>query len=345
MNVDEIVVLIASPLEPTHVERMRAVDSRITVVHRPDLVGAPRYLADHDIVIRRTPQQQAEWDSLLREAEILFDFDKATPVSLERRAPRLRWIQATSSGVGAYIEKAGLVDSKIIVTNAAGIHAVPLAEFVLMTTLMLTRGMLHAQENQRLHRWERFTTPELTGRVMLIVGVGRVGTEVARRARSFGMRVIGVKRDTQTANASEHEVDELIGTESLAEALPRADIVVLALPLTVHTRHLIGERELRLMKPSACLINIGRGAVVDEPALVRALQDRTITSAALDVFETEPLPTDNPLWDMPNVIVTSHCMSQSELENDRLTDLFCRNLSQYLRGDPLRNVVDKARGY
>ena len=99
------------------------------------------------------------------------------------------------------------------------------------------------------------------------------------------------------------------------------------------------------MKPSACLINIGRGAVVDEPALVRALQDRTITSAALDVFETEPLPTDNPLWDMPNVIVTSHCMSQSELENDRLTDLFCGNLSQYLRGDPLLNVVDKARGY
>lgn len=345
MKTDRINVLIATPLEPTHVEQMRAVDSRVTVVHRPDLVGAPRHLADHDIVIHRTKQQQSEWDSLLREADILFDFDKATPVSLEQRAPRLRWIQATSSGVGAYIEKAGLVDSKIIVTNAAGIHAVPLAEFVLMTTLMLTRGMLHAQENQRLHRWERFTTPELTGRVMLIVGLGRVGSEVARRARLFGMRVIGMKRDALVANASDHHVDELIGSEGFFDALPRADVVVLALPSTIDTRHLIGERELRLMRPSACLINIGRGTVVDEPALVRALQERTITSAALDVFETEPLPTDSLLWDMPNVIVTSHCMSQSEFENDRLTDLFCRNLNQYLRGDPLLNVVDKARGY
>ena len=245
MTIGETVVLVASPLEPMHVERMRSVDPGVVVVHRPDLVGTPRYIADHDIVIRRTPQQQAEWDSLLREADVLFDFDKATPVGLEQRAPRLRWIQATSSGVGAYIEKAGMVDSRIIVTNAAGIHAVPLAEFVLMTTLMLTRGMLHAQENQRLHRWERFTTPELTGRVMLVVGVGRVGTEVARRARSFGLRVIGVKRDIRTARASEHQVDELIGAERLAEALPRADVVVLALPLTVHTRHLIGDSELR----------------------------------------------------------------------------------------------------
>lgn len=338
-------VLISSPLEAEYAERIRAVDRRLEVIYRPDLVGHPRYVADHHGDLVRTEAQQREWQTLLQATEVLFDFDSHDLYDLPRRAPRLRWIQATSSGVGQLIVQIGLVDSHIVVTNAAGVHAVPLAEFVLTAMLMFTRQISGVLERQRSHRWEKVTTPELTDRLVVLVGLGHVGSEIARRAKAFGMRVCASKRQLDGRTPEDFGVDELFPLGRLRDVLPRADFVVLTVPHTPETERIIAEPELMAMKPTAILINVARGAIVDEAALIGALRAGRIGGAALDVFEREPLPPDSPLWDMPNVLVTSHTMANSQQENDRLTSLFCENLRRYLDGRPLLNAVDKRRGY
>ena len=197
------------------------------------------------------------------------------------------------------------------------------------------------ERDKKAKRWERYCGEELTGKTLAIVGVGRVGHEVARHGKRMDMRVTGMRRSATRVP----EVDRLFDRAELHTMLREADFLVLAAPHTPDSEGIIGEAELALLKPSAVLINIGRGALVDEDALIRALQEKRLAGAALDVLRDEPPPQDSPLWDMPNVIISPHSASTVTQENARITDIFCDNLRRYLSAQPLRNVLDKKRLY
>jgi len=236
--------------------------------------------------------------------------------------------------------------SDVILTNASGVYGVPIAEQVLGVMLALARQLHTCVREQSAGRWPgpavRGKVDVLERKTCVILGLGDIGTEVARRAKAFRMTVIGIRRRPVSKPP---EVDELVGPDRLAEVLPRADYLVVALPLTEATRHIIDAEALALMKPSAYIFNVGRGAAIDEPALIRALQEGRLAGAGLDVFEKEPLPEDSPLYQMENVIITPHSSGGSPYNRERLLDLFCPNLQRYLAGQPLLNVVDKEAGY
>jgi phosphoglycerate dehydrogenase-like enzyme len=336
-------VLIASPLEAQLVEQIAATDARLHVIYRPDLLGQPRYPADHFPPIQRTPAQAAEWAALLAEAEVLLDVDQPSTTHFLQlpRAPRLRWVQSSSSGVGEWVRRLGLVDTDIVVTNAAGIHARPLAEFVVFAMLYFAKRWPRMAAEQRAHHWERCAIDTLDGKTLGIVGLGRVGGKVAELAKPFGLRVVGTRR----SGASVAGVDQVYAPHDLDLVLRQSDYLALCVPHTAETVGLIGARELAMLPKGAVLINIARGSVVDEAALLDALHTGHLAGAALDVFAKEPLPASSPFWDMPNVLVTPHSMSTACSENQQLVDLFCDNLRRYLNNEPLRNQVDKVRGY
>lgn len=332
-----LTVLIASPLEPKHVARIRQEVPGVEVLHDPALLAPPRYGADHsgDPAFVRTTAQEQEYRSLLARADVLFDFDRQLAAQLPQLAPKLKWIQATSSGIGPFVQQNGLDKSGIIITNAAGIHAVPLAEHTLLAMMYFTKEVTRLQQEQAERRWERYCGRELRGLTVGVIGLGAVGNEVARLARAVGLKVIGVKRDVSIANAS---VDELYSQADLDAVLPRCDFLVLILPHTKETEHMLDARRLALLPKGAVLINIARGAVVDEDALVAALQSGHLGGAALDVARVEPLPKESPLWAMENVLITPHSASTVDRENERLTDLFIDNLHRYMAGRPMVNL-------
>ncbi|HEY3061335.1 MAG TPA: D-2-hydroxyacid dehydrogenase [Chloroflexota bacterium] len=325
-------VLIASPLEAELVAHIGALDSRLDVVYRDDLLGTPRYVGDHTPPVERSPEQDNEWAALLASAEVLFDVDRPNVrAGLVERAPRLRWVQASSSGVGEWIRRLGLVETPVQVTNAAGIHAVPLAEFALFAMLYFTKCMPRVSADRAQRRWQRFAGGLLRGQTVGIIGLGAVGTEVSRAASAMGLHVRGVRRSSTP--------------DERKTLLAESDFVVLCAPYTAETDTLVNETALQNMKQGAVLINIARGNLVDESALLVALRSGHLAGAALDVFRHEPLPPDSPFWTEPHVLITPHSMSTAVGENALLVDLFCDNLRRYLAGEPLRNLVDKVRGY
>jgi phosphoglycerate dehydrogenase-like enzyme len=344
-----VTAMITSPLEPEHAARIAAAHpDRVELIYRPDLLPPPRYVADHgDPTWRRPAAQQAEWYALLRRAEVLWDFAAGEQLGPLALSPNLRWVQTTSAGVGPLVERLGLRESDVIVTTASGVHAQPLTEFVFAALLYHTKRLAHLQTEQRAHRWERFCAGELTGQVMAIAGPGRIGRRIADVARCFGMTVWAMARDHDPARARLLGVDRLFARAELPAMLAGADCLVLCLPHTPETDGLIGRGELAALKPGAVLVNVARGAVVDEDALVEALRAGRIAFAALDVFRTEPLPVDSPLWDLPNVLINPHSASTADTENAKLTDLFVRNLTHYLNGelDQMAPVLDKRRLY
>jgi phosphoglycerate dehydrogenase-like enzyme len=342
MNLPPINVLIASYLEPEHVERIRAVSDRLNVVYAPELLAPPRYPADHTSMITRSPEDEARWRALLAEAEVLFDFDHTNRADLPELAPRVRWIQATSAGIGQLVQRSGYFERmpQTVFTTASGVHTQPLAEFCALAMLMFSRNLRRMQELQAERRWERFGATDLAGRTLGVIGVGRIGSAVARLGQALGMHVLGVKRTIEGVTPASVGCDELYGPQDLPAVLQRAEYLVLITPHTGETEQLIGAAQLALLPPGAVLINIGRGSLIDEAALIAALRSGQLGGAALDVFATEPLPADSPLWGMPNVLVSPHSGSTSDRENARLTDLFCENLRRYLSGAPLRNVLN-----
>jgi glyoxylate/hydroxypyruvate reductase A len=336
-------VLIASYLEPEYVERIAAIPG-VDVIYEPALLPRPRYRADHHgAPLRRAPQDEARWREYLARAEVLFDFDFTNLDRLLELAPRVRWIQATSAGIGQLLVRTGLVHSQVAFTTASGIHAVPLAEFCLWALLGYVKDAPRLAREQAAHHWERYCGRELRGMTAGIVGLGRVGREVARLCRACGMRIIATRRTIRADDAE--AVDELVPADALPRLLGVSDAVILCVPHTPETERMLGARELRAMKRGAYLINIGRGALIDEPALIEALREGHLGGAALDVFATEPLPAASPLWHMPNVIVSPHSASTADTENDKLTALFCENLRRYLARAPLVNRFDPDRLY
>ena len=344
-----VLVMVTSPLEPEYVERIAsAFPDRIDLIFRPDLMPAPRYVADHgDPAWRRNSAQEREWHRLLGQAEVLLDFPQHEPRPLLELAPKLRWVQTTSAGVGPLVQRLGLQDSHLIVTTASGIHAQPLAEFVFAALLYHTKELGRLKEEQRAHQWHRFAGIELVGRTMAIIGPGRIGREIARIARVFRMRVVALGRDCNPARAGSLGVDRLYSREQLHRMLAEADCLVVCAPLTPETEDLLGAAEFDALKPGAVFVNIGRGAIVDETALLRGLREGRIAFAALDVFREEPLPSESPFWDLPNVLINPHSASTVATENAKITDLFIRNLGHYLAGevDQMSPILDKQRLY
>lgn len=335
-------VLVASYLEPDLVERIRTRVPEIDLTYRPDLLGKPSYPADHSTSPRRNETAEAEWKRLLSSAEILFDFDYSHMSDLPTLAPNLKWVQATSAGIGSYLKRSGYLEkTNWRFTTASGVHARPLAEFVLLSMLHFAKGFMHMQELQEAKKWERYATGELSLGTLGIVGLGKIGSEIARISKSFDMTVVGIKR----VPAEVPNVDRVYRKEELGEILTQSDFLCLCVPLTTETERMISTKELALMKNGAVIINISRGLVIDEDALIDALQSGHLGGAALDVFRDEPLPPESPLWTMKNVIVSPHSASTSYRENERLVDLFCENLKRYIRHDNLINLFDKNHMY
>jgi glyoxylate/hydroxypyruvate reductase len=339
-------VFIATPLEPEFVQQIADLDPRLEVTYRPDLLGPSEYPGDHfGAPIQRTPEQQAEWEACLSQAHVLWDFDRDRPTEVPRLSPGLKLLFHTSSGIAGWLRSSGLIESDVLITNAAGIHAVPMAEWAMFAMLYFAKNVRRIQTSQRLHHWDkRFCPAELHGATLALVGFGAVGSEIARRAHQFGMRVLAHRRRADGRLPSEVPV-ELFPREGLLDMLSQADYVVLIVASTPDTLGMIGRYELEAMPPSAVLINVARGAIVDQQELIAALENNWIAGAALDVFEPEPLEPDSILWDLPNVLVTSHAISHSQIENERLTELFCSILRAYLDGQPIPNLVDKRLGY
>lgn len=331
-------VLIASFLEPEFVNQIQNEFPDVTVVNRPDLLGQPRYIADHTAKVNRTPEQEAEWRGLLAQADILFDFDHSNVDALPELAPKLKWIQATSAGIGQFVKRNRYAErSSWIMTTASGVHARPLAEFALMSMLMFAKNFVYLFDEKEKKHWARYCGFELHGRTVLIVGLGNIGREIAMKAKAFDMRVIGTRRDPSKPVEG---IDRLFPPSHLREYLPQADFLVLATPHTPETENMIGAREIAQMKRGAVVINLARGVVIDEVAMTDALISGQLGGAALDVFTVEPLPYSSPLWKLPNVIISPHSASTADTENRKIVELFCENLRRFIGDEPLLNVLD-----
>lgn len=256
-------------------------------------------------------------------------------------APALLWQHTPSAGVN-HILTSSFLEQDIILTNGAGVHAIPIAEFVLAFMLYHAKHLRRLQGLQAEHHWNTgLELQELMDATILIIGAGGIGQEIAKRATAFGMRVWGSRRSPQPLAGFER----VVGTQEWRSLLPEADYVVIATPLTPETKGMVDAAALRSMCASAYLINIARGAVVEEAALLTALSQGWIAGAGIDTFDTEPLPPDSPFWSLPNVFVTPHCSAVSPQVQQRSVELFLDNLQRYQTGMPLRNVVDRKAGY
>lgn len=287
-------------------------------------------------------RERDEIEAVLDEVEIAVG---QFPLELLAKAPRLRWFQQWGAGADWLLRYPEAVKAEFLLTNVSGVHAVPISEHVLAYLLSFARGFPVASRDQLAHNWNPLGSSrifELAGKSMLLLGVGAIGARLARVAAALDMRVVGVRRDP---SQGEEGVAEMHGMLELPRLLPSADFVVLTVPLTEQTRGLIGEPELKAMKESAYLVNIGRGGTVREDDLVRALREGWISGAGLDVFEEEPLPRESPLWAMENVIITSHYSGDTPHYDERSLAIFLDNLRRYRAGETLRNLVDKGRGY
>lgn len=345
-------LFVTTPLEAEHVERIRAAaGDRIRVVHEPDLYPPTRFVADHggQPGFARDAEQARRWSQHLAEATILFDMPPGLPAGkgVLDVAPRLKWVQTSSSGIGQALKRLGLVGTSVHVTNARGVHAAPLAEFAFAAILKHVKRLDFLAAEQASHRWERYCGQGLDGTRLVVVGAGLIGSRVGRLGRAFGMEVAAVVNTPSPDRLGELNADSVHGISELASVLSRADFVVLSVPHTPDTENLISAEIIAGLKPGVGLVNIARGQVIDEQAMIAALRSGHIAFAALDVAAIEPLPADSPLWDMDNVLISPHSAGTVSSENARITDIFCANIALYLEGrlSEMQNIFNKERMY
>jgi len=337
---DSLNVLVVTPAfenqaagaDRESLRRIRDVDPRIKVKDAAALVAAE---------LRGDNSQLEKLDTLLAWADVIFGL--VAPPNTIARATRLKWIQVISAGVDRWIGT-DVWKSAVIITGVSGIHATPIGEFVMALMLMFAKNAPLGFKMMNTRQWRRYPVQTLRGRTVGIVGLGHIGTEVARLSKAFGMKVLATRRSTKMPGKARN-VDLLLPQSRMKQMLAKSDFVVLSVPLTPETHHIIGERELNAMKPSARLINIGRGQLVDEEVLIRALDKKLIAGAGMDVTYTEPLPKESRLWSFENVIISPHVSGGREDYMRYATDLFCENLRRYLAGRKLLNVVDRDKGY
>ena len=356
MSDRRVKVTLALPVADELQEMIRNADQRLEVTAltraqrrvyrggRPLWAGYPEPPRAED---ESEEEARERLEPILRGTEVLLS-NPIVPDDIVERAAGLKWLQLTSAGVDRLLD-APVVRSHVTVTTASGIHAVPISEFVIGAMLAFAKGLPRALRAQQDRAWRPYWPEELEAKTVGVLGIGAIGARVVELSRALGMRVLALRRSAEgrvKGNGSGvMGADEVLGPEELPYLLAESDYVVVALPLTEETRTLIGEAELRAMKPSAVIVNIGRGAIIDEAALVRALKEGRIAGAALDVFQQEPLSRESELWGMDNVIVTPHISGGTPRYMERAVELFCHNLRRYVSEEALRNVVDPARGY
>lgn len=312
-------VLIDVPVTEEQARRIRDAAGDATVVIATDEAGARREVRDADVIFGR------------------FNAD------LFERGGQLRWVQTLGAGVDGLLFE-DFANSEIVLVSEKGYVGPHLAEQAFALLLALTRGIARSvREKTWTNRWDiRGANWELTDRTMGIVGMGGTGREVARRAAAFGMRVLAVDPEAVPAPP---EVEEVWRMDRLDQLLNQSDVVVICAPLTPETRGMFDRNAFRQMKPSALLINVTRGAIVDDASLLEALDQGQIAGAGLDVTPIEPLPPGHPLWERENVVITPHVAGASPRRMDRAVDLFCRNLAAFRQGQPLESIIDKKKGY
>jgi phosphoglycerate dehydrogenase-like enzyme len=260
-----------------------------------------------------------------------------------RIAPRVRWVHSRSAGLDSVLFPE-LVESPVVLTNGRGVFSQSLGEFAIGAALFFAKDFRRMVQSQEQGRWDPFDIVEIRGQTMGIVGYGDIGRAVASRAKAMGMRVVAVRRRPELS-ADDPDVDDVLPMTRIPDLLKQADYVTVAAPLAEGTRGLIGEAELGAMKPEAVIINIGRGPVIAEAALVHALQERRIRGAALDVFDEEPLAEGHPFYRLDNVLLSPHCADHTPTWLEDAMRFFLDNFERYRKGEPLLNVVDKRLGY
>ncbi|MFN8533545.1 MAG: D-2-hydroxyacid dehydrogenase [Dehalococcoidia bacterium] len=327
---------IAGRFSPQEWDRLRSVRG-VELIDLSDWGGfsppAPPGSDQYQTLLARLPDRLAGVEAILL-------MGPARPVL--DHAPDLRWIQLPWAGLDQILS-IGVFERGIAVTNTKGLNARLVAEWGLAAILSLAKNLPRYVRQQQGRTWERHLPQSLADQTVGIVGMGTIGTELGRMAAALGMRVVGTRRTPPATPPP--GVDWLGGPDQLGQLLAEADFVVLAAPNTPETRRLIGASEIAAMKPTAYLVNLARGALVDEAALAGALRDRLIAGAALDVFETEPLPTASPLWELDNVLLTPHVSGMDDRHAENVLALFIENLERYVAGQPLRNLCDPEKGY
>lgn len=332
-------VLIAVELEERHLKSLAAAHPNVEFMYGTEAIFG--YDARYNRPPGAATAAHLDPDAALGQMEVMLSL--RFPRSVVERALNLKWIQVLSAGVN-WLSGHPILKTDVVVTSANGVAAIPIAEWVVCAMLMLVKRIPFATQNHRERRWLKYTGGELNTKTIGIVGLGHIGTEVARKAKAMGMRVLAIRRSADSGPLPDY-VDQMYPRERLLDLLSASDFVALCVPLTAETEKVIGEAELRAMRPSAFLINISRGGVIDEPVLIRALKEGWIAGAGLDVFAQEPLPPESELWDLPNLIMTPHTSSTSEYQTDRIVELFSENIRRYIAGEKMINVMDKSKGY
>lgn len=339
-------VLISHPLpEGADLGRLRALDSALEVVYLPFRLepAATRAFSTQpaESLHAWTTSFPPAYLDRLAEAEVVYGL--MFPVDLVRRAPKLRWLCNVLSG-SDHLKPLGLAGTNITVTCSKGVSAVPIAEFVVTQLMVLFKGVLERHRNQLERQWRKMQFPNLSDCTVGIIGLGEIGSQVARLTKAMGMRVLATRRRPPEGPPPAN-VDQLYPAAQLHAMLGRCDAVVLATALTQDTNRLLGAAQFAAMKRGAFVVNVSRGAVLDEEAFAQAVRSGQLGGGALDVFVQEPLPADSPLWDLPNVLISPHNTMGTDDQPGKVYERFVGNLERYLKGEPLRHQVDPALGY
>jgi phosphoglycerate dehydrogenase-like enzyme len=343
-------VALGAPIRPDHVELLRRLEPRIVVDHRPEVLPPMRYPADFagEPGFHRDGTGADWWRGQLEHADALYgipDLDPARLAETVARNGELQWVHTMAAGGGGQVKAAGLTDdqlARVRFTTSAGVHGTSLAEFAVFGVLAGAKELPRLTTDQRAHRWPaRWVMRPVAGSTVVVLGLGGIGAEVARLSANLGMRVIGASRSGRPV---EH-VDQVIAIDDLADVLPTVDAVVATLPGTASTEGLLDAAFFAALRSGATFVNVGRGTVVDEPALIEALQHGQVGFAALDVVAAEPLAEHSPLWDLPQVLISPHTAALTDTEEERIVRLFAENAGRLLDGRPLRNVVDTVEFY
>lgn len=350
MTPNNLTVAIAVPLEAEHVEAIRAANPSVTVLYEPELLPQERFPADHagDPAFKRTQEQEARYWEMLRSADVLYGFPNESPAGLAEIASsqKLQWIQAMAAGAGGAVKAAKLSDedlARIKITSSAGVHGLPLGEFAMMGALNGLKRSAELAADQAAKHWPELRTPTrlARGSNVVITGLGEIGLETARLARALGMNVSGTKRTVEPIEGIETVTD----TAGLPGLVATADILINTLPGTPYTEKMINAEIFNAMKPGTIVVNVGRGTVIDEDALLEALNNGQVSYACLDVFAVEPLPEASPLWEHPRVMVSPHTSALSSAENRLIAERFMENLARFQTGTELLHTVDPVHFY
>jgi phosphoglycerate dehydrogenase-like enzyme len=347
---DRLSVAIAAPVPPDVPELLREREPRIELRYDPDVLPPMRHPADFDgdPSFTRTREQQRRYEELLDGADALYgipDVDAAALRRVVKANPHLRWVHTMAAGGGATVRAAGLTDeqlNKIIFTSSAGVHSGPLAEFAIFGVLAGAKDLPRLARQQSARVWSgRWMMGQLAEQTVLVIGLGGIGRRVVELLAPFGGTILGTSRRGVTVDG----VDEVVHPNQLVEVAGRVDAAISTLPGTDATAGLLGADFFAALKPGATVVNVGRGTVIDEAALIDALNTGRVGFAALDVFATEPLPRDSPLWSLPNVLISPHTAALSKHEDRRIAEVFCDNATRLLEGRSLRNVIDTEEFY